>query len=398
MDDCQTQNLISKKNPLNLSARHHITKLIFIHEHLKLYHCGPQHLLASIRESYWPLAGRSLSKQIVHKCLKCFRFNPKMLKPIMGDLPEQRLNPNHPFDIVGVDYAGPFLIKSRAGRGAKISKSYICLFICFLTNAVHLELVTDLSKEAFILSLRRFTARRGKPSVIFSDNGSNFVSAHSELKELGRFIRQNKDKLISSICKEEIEWHFIPPHSPHFGGLWEAGIKSMKAHLKRVVSNTPLNFEHFYTLLSEVEAIMNSRPLSPLSSDPEDLTPLTPGHLLIGRQLDSWLNEDLRSLPTNRLSLYQHLQQLKQHLWSRWSKEYVAELQQRVKWKQNYDSLTSGALVLVKDDNAPPMKWKLGKIVEVFRGKDNVARVALIRTQSGLIKRCFSKICPLLID
>ncbi|XP_066261289.1 uncharacterized protein [Euwallacea similis] len=387
-----------KKHPLILPRRHHLSNLIFTYEHMKLYHCGPQHLLASIRESYWPLAGRSLAKQIVHKCLRCFRYNPKMLRPIMGDLPEQRVTPNQPFDVIGVDYAGPFLLKSRSGRGAKLSKSYISLFICFLTKAVHLELVTDLSKESFILSLRRFVARRGKPSVVYSDNGTNFVAAHSELKDLGQFIIQHNDELTSKLCNEGIEWHFIPPQSPHFGGLWEAGVKSMKFHLKRVVSSTPLTFEHFYTLLSEVEAIMNSRPLSPLSSDPEDLTPLTPGHLLIGRQLSSWLSADLRSLPTNRLSLYQHLQQLRQHIWSRWSKEYVAELQQRIKWRQNYDSLTEGSLVLVKDDNAPPMRWKLGKIVEVFRGKDRVARVAYIKTQSGIIKRCFSKICPLPVN
>ncbi|XP_066260433.1 uncharacterized protein [Euwallacea similis] len=225
-----------------------------------------------------------------------------------------------------------------------------------LLRAVHLELVTDLSKESFILSLRRFVARRGKPSAVYSDNGTNFVSAHSELKDLGQFIIQNNDELTSKLCNEGIELHFIPPQSPHFDGLWEAGVKSMKFHLKRVVSNTPLTFEYFYTLLSEVEAIINSRPLSPLSFDPEDLTPLTPGHLLIGRQLSSWLSADLRSLPTNRLSLYQHLQQLRQHIWSRWSKEYVVELQQRIKWRQNYDNLTEGSLVLVKDDNAPPMR------------------------------------------
>ncbi|XP_066258252.1 uncharacterized protein [Euwallacea similis] len=321
-----------------------------------------------------------------------------MLKPIMGDLPEQRLTHSHPFDVVGVDYAGPFLLKSRAGCGTKISKSYVGLFVCFLTKAVHLELVTDLSKESFILSSHRFSARRSKLSVIYSDNGSNFVAAYSGLKKLGQFIKQNKNKLTSGICKKEIERHFIPPQSPHFSGLWEAGIKSMKVHLKREVSNTPLTFEHFYTLLTEVEAIMNSRPLSPLSSDLEDLAPLTPGHLLIGRQLNSWVNEDLRSLPNNLLSLYQHLQQVKQHLWARWSKEYVSELPQRTKWKQNYGSLTIGSLVLLKDDNASPMKWKMGKVVEAFRGQDRVARVALIKTQSGHLKRCFSKICPLPVD
>ncbi|XP_066145919.1 uncharacterized protein [Euwallacea fornicatus] len=198
-----------------------------------------------------------------------------MLKPIMGDLPENRLTPNRPFDIVDVDHADLFLLKSRAGRGAKIAKSYVCLFVSFLTKAVHLELVTDLTKEAFILALRRV-----KPSVVYSDNGGNFVSAHSELKQLRQFIKLNESELVSSLCKEEIELHFIPSQSPHFGGLWEAGIKSMKAHLKLVVNNIPLTFENFCTLLCEVEAITNCRPISPLSSDPQDLTPPTPAHLI----------------------------------------------------------------------------------------------------------------------
>ena len=192
------------------------------YEHEKLYHSGPQHLLAVIRERYWPISGRSLSKQIVRQCVKCFRYNSKLIKPIMGNLPEQRLTPKHPFDIVGVDYAGPFLIKNKMSRGAKVLKSYVSLYVCFLTKAVHLELVSDLSKE---------------PSIVFSDNGTNFVAVRSELRELGLFIKANEAELTSAICKEDIDWYFIPPHSPHFGGLWEAGVKNMKHHLKHVVNN-----------------------------------------------------------------------------------------------------------------------------------------------------------------
>lgn len=387
-----------KKHPLILAPDHPLTRLILRHEHVKLYHCGPQHLLASIRERYWPISGRSLSKKIVHECVKCSRYKPNILKPIMGNLPEQRLNPKHPFDIVGVDYAGPFFLKDRKGKNPKISKCYVALYVCFLTKAVHLELVTDLTAASFILSLRRFCSRRGAPSVVFSDNGSNFIGAQSELKELGIFIRDHELTLTSGLCKEEVDWHFIPPQSPHFGGLWEAGVKTMKHHLKRVIHNMSLTFEHFYTLLTEIEAIMNSRPLSTLSSNPEDLTPLTPSHFLIGRPLSSIPSPDVRYLPTNRLSLYQHLQQMKQHIWNRWSKEYVSELQVRQKWKQNYNSLKEGAIVLVKDDNTPPMKWKMGKVITVFPGTDKIARVALIKTEFGLIKRCFSKICPLPIN
>ncbi|XP_057672891.1 uncharacterized protein LOC130904222 [Diorhabda carinulata] len=285
----------------------------------------------------------------------------------MGNLPEQRLTHKHPFDVVGVDYAGPFQIKDRMGRGAKLLKSYVALKSLFL----------------------------GQSGAYRTNNGSNFLGAHIEL---GRFIRDKLDDKSNKLNNEEVDWHFIPSHSPHFGGMREAGVKTMKGHLNRVVSNTPLTFEQFYTLLSEVGAIMNCRSLSALSSSPKDFTPLTPAHFLIGRQISPIASLDIRSLPVNRLSLYQHLQQMKQHIWARWSKEYISELQQRNKWKQNCHNWKVGEIVLIKDDNKPPMKWKMGKVLEMFVGKDNVARVALLKTEMGNLKRSFSKICPLPIN
>lgn len=144
---------------------------------------------------------------------------------------------------------------------------------------------------------------------------------------------------------------------------------------------------------------MNSRPISPLSTNPNDLTPLTPSHFLLGHhQLSPIPDVDVTELPPNRLSIYQRLQQLKQHIWKRWSKEYVSELQQRTKWKHNNDSLSEGSIVLIKNDSAPPMAWKLGRVLSVFPGKDNVARVANLKTDAGILKRSFTKICPLPIN
>jgi len=151
----------------------------------------------------------------------------------MGDLPADRVQPSPPFQITGVDYGGPFFIKDRRGLGCKISKCYVSLFICFITKAVHLELVSDLSANAFILTLRRFASRRGMPSKIYSDNGTNFVGAHSELEELWKFLLNNHKELLACFTIERCDWSFIPAYSPHFGGLWEAGIKSTKYHLKK---------------------------------------------------------------------------------------------------------------------------------------------------------------------
>jgi hypothetical protein len=178
--------------------------------------------------------------------------------------------------------AGAFIIKDRKGRGSKTSKCYLCLFICFVTKAVHLELVSDMTTEAFILALRRFASRRGIPQEINSDNGTNFQGAKSELEELGKFLRKNEDELVQAYAQEQCNWKFIPAYSPHMGGLWEAGVKATKYDFKRVMSSTILKFEQLYSLIVQIEGILNARPLSPLSQNPNDLTPLTPSHFLIG--------------------------------------------------------------------------------------------------------------------
>lgn len=179
-----------------------------------LLHPGPQLLLSSIRERFWPVAGRNLARSVTRKCLRCFRFKPAIVEPIMGNLPRERSIPLNPFQVVEVDYAGPFLI--RRNRGKVLEKCYVSVFVCFATKCIHLELISGLSSNSFILALRRFISRRGRPAKIFSDNGASFVGAN---RELGKFLKENKNQLIESCVNEQIEWSFIPPYSPHFGGL-----------------------------------------------------------------------------------------------------------------------------------------------------------------------------------
>lgn len=388
----------NKKHPILLSAKHTFTKLLFMHEHTRLMHAGPLLLLSSIREHFWPLSGRNLAKKVVHECVRCFRTNPKQTNPIMGVLPSSRVEPMPAFYITGIDYIGPFLLKDKKGRGSKTSKCYVSLFVCFVTKAIHLEVVTDLTTEAFIAAFRRFTSRRGKPHTVYSDNGKNFVGAQSELKKFGEFLSENDETLISSLANEGTNWKFIPAYSPHFGGLWEAGVKSSKFHLKRVMSNAMLTFEEFYTTLTQIEAILNSRPLTPLSPDPNDYNALTPAHFLIGRQITSLPDPSLIDINESRLSRFQRVQQFQQHFWERWMKEYVSELQIRTKWKTNQLQLKEGDMVVIKQDNVPPLQWQLGRIVQIQRGSDNIARVASIKTEYGVIKRSFAKICVLPIE
>lgn len=381
-----------KKYPILLCSKNSFTVLLFRSEHLRLLHASPLLLLANIREYWWPLSARNLAKRVVGECVTCTRIKGKTLSPIMGNLPSERIDPCFPFIRTGIDYAGPIYILNRSGRGARLVKAYICLFVCFVTRALHLELVTSLTSRDFLLALKRFISRRGKPEIIFSDNGKTFVGAE---KELPIFLTKTSQQISDFLSNDSIQFKFIPPYSPHYGGLWEGGVRSCKYHLRRIVGNARLTYEEFSTVLTQIEAVLNSRPLSPMSTDPNDLTPLTPAHFLIGRSLTAPACDDLTSRETSRLPRYDRIEQMRQHFWQRWTKEYVTELQQRTKWKSHKDDITLGSLVLLKDDNLPPLKWKMGRILRVFPGRDGISRVAEIRTATGTTQRCFAKICPL---
>ncbi|XP_031348317.1 uncharacterized protein LOC116174520 [Photinus pyralis] len=382
----------SAKHQLILPKHHILTKLIAENEHVRLLHCGSQTLLNSLRERYWPLSGRNLSKKIIHQCVKCFKANPKISNIYMGNLPKLRTTPTPPFYNSGVDYAGPFKSRDRRARGYKI---YKCLFVCLSTKALHLELVSELSTECFLAALKRFVSRRGKPNTIFSDNGTNFAGANRQLIELYQFLENSATNIIEETANANISWKFIPANSPHFGGVWEAGVKAVKMNMKRILGDSILTFEQYTTLLTQIEAVLNSRPLSPLSTDPNDVNPLTPAHFLIGRSLVAIADHNLVEAPNNRLNHYQQLQAMVQHFWKRWQKEYLHGLQMRNKWRKPTTPIKVGDLVTIVDDNLPTCTWKMGRVIQLHPGKDNEVRVVTIKTATSEIKRAINKVCVL---
>lgn len=266
-----------------------------------------------------------------------------------------------------------------------------------VTKAVHIEVATDLTTDAFIECLTRFVCRRGACKDIYSDCGSNFIGANTELQRIIKTVIKNhesKSRIQRFSVDQNITFHFNPPAAPHQGGLWERAIRSAKHHLYRVMGNTIMTLPSFITLTIKVEAMLNSRPLTPLSTDPSDVTALTPGHFLVGGPMVSLSELDFGTTSSNRLTHWQQVQQFFQKIWHKWSVQYLRTLQQRTKWDKHQTNLQVGDLVLMHECS-PPFQWPLARVTQVYPGTDGVVRVAQVKTKSGLFKRPVVKLYPL---
>lgn len=269
--------------------------------------------------------------------------------------------------------------------------------VCFSTSVVHLELATDYSAQGFIAAYKRFTSRCGLCSSLISDYGTNFVGADAELRRMFNAASQELIDIANDLASSGTEWRFNPPAAPHFGGKWEAA-KSVKFHLKRLIGNSLFVYEEFTTLLIQIEAILNSHPLCPLSDDPNDLKALTPAHFLIGGSFSMIPKPSLTETKSSRLSRWQILQQITQQFWHRWSREYLQRFQDVSKWKHPIQQINIGLLVLLIDERLPPAKWLLGRVTETHAGQDSLIRVVTVRTATSTVKRPIVKLCPLPIS
>lgn len=293
----------------------------------------------------------------------------------MADLPEERLEYGNPaFYHCGVDYFGPFLVKQGRAR----AKRYGCLFTCMAIRAVHLEVAHTMEADSFLQCLLRFIARRGVPNTVRSDNGTNFVGAQKalskELADLG------------------ITWKFNPPGASHAGGVWERQIRTVRRLLTGLMSEQVLTDEALQTLFCRVESLINGRPLTTVSTDPNDLNALTPNHLLILGS--SGGHEGGFDAPCLRTK-WRQVEYLSQLFWSRWLKEYIPQQQARTKWKVARRNLKVGDVVVVQDKTMPRGQWLLGRIFETHTDKDGLVRQVGVMTKKGKQLRPISRLCLL---
>lgn len=398
-----------------IPPRSRLGLLLIRKAHRETLHGGAQAMIQYIRTSYWIPCLRAELRVFLHHCKTCFRMSEETAKQLMGNLPADRVRPARPFYKTGVDFAGPFDIRQRPGRpptraelmkiavGEKLkgppvqtSKGYVAVFVCLVTRAVHLEPVMGLTSEAFIAAFKRFVARRGQCAHMYSDNGTNFVGADRQLREaVDAWQHRNTLDFVQS---KGTEWHFITPAAPFQGGLWEAAVKSMKHHLRRIMGVQKYTYEMLATLLAEIEACLNSRPICAMSDDKDDERALTPAHFLIGEELVLPIPVPRSEPPRNMRELWKVTEHMVQDFWKRWSADYLNTLQQRKKWKTERENVRVGQLALLRDENAPPTHWPLGRIVRVRPGSDGLVRAVTISIDGNEYDRPIQKLSILPMD
>ena len=380
-----------------LSPKSSLTRLLVSTLHVTYSHAGISALHSIIVSTYYIPNLRNLLKLVSRQCPACQRAYAKPLAHAMGMLPSSRTTPAPPFDRTGVDFAGPFVLRLGHTRKPVLLKTYATVFVCLTTKAVHLDLCASLSTEDFMATFRRFVARRGCPSHMYSDNGTNFLGAREEIRELQKLTESKETTTAISTFtqKHNITWHNIPPRAPHFGGLWEAAVKSMKTLLRKNLQPHALRFDELTTILQEVEAILNSRPLQPLHSDEAaEGAFLTPGHFLVGRPLIAPPTPGPPGGKMSNLRRWNLTSRLTADLWRQWSASYLASCAQRTKWLRAGKPPAVGDVVFIKDETLKTRDWPLARIEEVHPGDDGEVRAVTIRCHGRTYVRPTCRIIP----
>ncbi|XP_064461641.1 uncharacterized protein LOC135371581 [Ornithodoros turicata] len=373
------------KHPILLPPDHRFTVLTVESVHLRVLHGGVQDTLTELRERFWIPKGRQIVKKVIFHCRGCTRYRAKAATARMAPLPQDRVEAGTPFEVIGIDLAGPVFFKGAV----RDEKSYILLITCATTRAIHLELVSKMSTECFLLAFSRFIARRGIPKVIYTDNALTFKKAS---KDISIFCDTLQRQRFHDYCTEKmITWKFIMTYAPWWGGFWERLVKTVKGTLRKTLGRNRYGFEELTTILQQVEAVVNSRPLTYLGDCPEDLSPLTPAHFLTGKRLTCL---PMAPIPTPRSTSAQVKanwikdERAIDSFWKRWLKEYLLQLRSAHSWSVHKSlPVKEGDVVLISEEKVPRHMWKMGRVATVFWGRDKVVRACAVKLPDKTVLR-----------
>jgi hypothetical protein len=391
------------KYPILLHKSDPFTSLLIRDIHFVFGHAGWSHTLSTLRWKYWiPAVGPQILSMIRECCLCQKLLSKPYMIPPMPELPKSRVQKQIPFAYTGVDFFGPLRVSSKSSYN--IQKVWIALFTCLTIRAVHLEVVLDCSAVEFLLALRRFIARRGRPLQILSDNATQFKAVDDFVSSM--WLRVVEDPEVRSFCcGEGIRWSYITAYAPWMGGVYERMVGIVKAPLRKVLGRSVLNVRQLETVLCEIEAIVNSRPLTSVNEDIENLTILTPNHFLMKEPTcmqGIQSVEDVVKTVTqkNLVEMWKKGDNLLNEFWSIWLKDYLNSLRQRNTYhhkKVRSSPITPavGHLVVIKDEKLARGSWRIGRIVELLQGSDGVVRSAMVKVPSGrVVRRPIALLCP----
>lgn len=371
-------------NPIIMPKNNHVSTLLVHNFHEGVKHQGRHLTEGAIREGgFWIVGAKNLISSVIQKCVTCRKLRRDFESQLMADLPTDRLTPGPPFTSVGVDTFGPWEVVTRKTRGgAAASKRWAILFTCLVTRAVHIEVIQEMSSSCFINALCRFISLRGPVKLFRSDKGTNFTGATNELRL--NTINVEDGPVADFLYDSGITWIFNAPHSSHMGGVWERMIGIARKILDAILLDSKtktLTHETLSTFMAEVCAIMNSRPIAPISSDPESPLILNPSMLLTGKTeylpvvVDSFDTKDVYR------AQWKHVQVLADVFWEKWRKDYLQCLQTRRKWQQERSNLKVGSVVLLKEKDTRRNNWPLGVVLETYEGDDGLVRKVKIRVK-----------------
>ena len=384
----------SARRPLLLLKNDRFTHLLIEKIHKETLHSGVSQTLSYVRHKYWIPHGRAVVRSVLRNCLLCRRLEGGPYKmPVMPPLPKTRVTEATPFSRTGLDYLGPLYIKTRDDS----KKVWICLFTSLVTRAIHLELLQDMSTEEFLLGFRRFTAQRGCPTEIISDNALQFKTASKALDLIWANVIKCEE-VQTHVANKGIKWIFIVELAPWMGGFYERLVGLVKRAFRKSINRKLLTYIQIETILKEVEATVNARPLVYVSDDINSSITLTPAHFLTLNpntgipELEYSKNDadynQYESTAEKLLNVWKKGQKLLNTFWRTWRDEYLLSLRERTESKiksgrvQSQFSINIGDKVTIKED-VPRGCWKLGKVTHLVSSFDGHVRSAKVLLSSG---------------